>query len=50
MAGASCQTNPIDLEDLLGTCHKGTPQIPDVQLNAAIRRLDEQLAQLVRTL
>lgn len=31
MAGASFQTNPIDLEDLLEACHKGTIQLPDFQ-------------------
>lgn len=31
MAGASFQTNPIDLHRLLDECHRGIIQLPDFQ-------------------
>ncbi len=31
MPGSTFQTNPIDLEHLLESCHKGKLQLPDFQ-------------------
>jgi uncharacterized protein with ParB-like and HNH nuclease domain len=31
MAGSTFQTNPIDLDNLLEDCHRGTLQLPDFQ-------------------